>query len=148
MTAATDFPYMDAGDRNFSDKHLRTPLLPRGLPGTAGRGPDPMMLFREAFLHQTEKTVAEHGSRLIDADRRSIENAMADLREALKGNNAPTIISKTATLEQASAKIGEAIYSRQQGEAQRAGDRSTTDENVVDAEFTEIDDDGPHKKSA
>ena len=42
----------------------------------------------EAFLHTTEKTVADHGSKVGDADRRIIENAMADLREALKGNDA------------------------------------------------------------
>src|SRR5689334_4052633 len=42
----------------------------------------------EALLHSAEKTVVEHGSKLSDTDRRAVENAMSDLREALKGDDA------------------------------------------------------------
>src|SRR6202035_4766659 len=42
----------------------------------------------EALVHSTEKTLAEHGAKVGDADRRAIENAMADLKEALKGDDA------------------------------------------------------------
>src|SRR5712675_583833 len=49
----------------------------------------------EALLHATETTVREHGSRLSDGDRRAVENAMADLREALKGNDAALITAKS-----------------------------------------------------
>jgi molecular chaperone DnaK len=52
----------------------------------------------EALVHSTEKTVAEHGSKVGEADRRAIENAMADLKEALKGNDADAITAKTNTL--------------------------------------------------
>ena len=48
----------------------------------------------ETVLHATEKTVAEHGAKLSDTDRRAIENAMADLREALKGNDTALISSE------------------------------------------------------
>ena len=98
----------------------------------------------EALLHATESTVGEHGSKLSDADRRAVENAMADLREALKGNDAALITSRSNALQQASVKLGEAVYAQSQhssGTAPRSGN-----ENVVDAEFTEIDDD--KKKSA
>src|SRR3982075_1351263 len=61
----------------------------------------------EALLHATEKTVGEHGSKLSDADRRAVENAMADLREALKGNDAALITSRSNALQQASVKLGE-----------------------------------------
>jgi molecular chaperone DnaK len=98
----------------------------------------------EALLHATESTVGEHGSKLSDADRRAVENAMADLRKALKGNDAALITSRSNALQQASVKLGEAVYAQSQhssGTAPPSGN-----ENVVDAEFTEIDDD--KKKSA
>ncbi|QDW36111.1 molecular chaperone DnaK [Bradyrhizobium sp. KBS0727] len=97
----------------------------------------------EALLHSTETTVKEHGSKLSDADRRAIENAMADLREALKGNDAALITVKSNTLQQASVKLGEAVYAQSQ---HSPGTAPSGNENVVDAEFTEIDDD--KKKSA
>jgi len=100
----------------------------------------------EALIHTTEKSVAEHGANLAEGDRRAIEDAIADLREALKGNDAEAITAKTNTLAQASMKLGEAMYKAQQegGEAAAAADAAKND--VVDAEFTEVDDDT--KKSA
>ena len=105
----------------------------------------------EALVHSTEKALSEHGSKIGDADRTAIENAMADLKEALKGDDADAIQQKTNALAQASMKLGEAMYKQQQ-EAQgapgapgaAAGEKK--DEDVVDAEFTEVDDD--KKKSA
>jgi molecular chaperone DnaK len=103
----------------------------------------------EAFLHTTEKTVAEHGSKVGDADRRIIENAMADLREALKGNDAAAITAKTNALQQASTKIGEAVYAQSQNTSGTAGPGAGSgNENIVDAEFTEVEDDRNTKKSA
>src|SRR5882757_7590843 len=52
----------------------------------------------EAMLHATEKTTAEHGSKLADADRTAIENALSDLREALKGDDAAAIDAKASAL--------------------------------------------------
>jgi molecular chaperone DnaK len=101
----------------------------------------------EAFLHTTENTVAEHGSKVGDVDRRIIENAMADLREALKGNDAPSIAAKTNTLQQASTKIGEAVYAQSQNTSGTAG-AGSGNENIVDAEFTEVEDDKDTRKSA
>jgi molecular chaperone DnaK len=100
----------------------------------------------ESLLHATEKTVGEHGSKLSDADRRAIENAMADLREALKGNDAALITAKANALQQVSIKLGEAVYAQAQnssGTAQGAGS-----DEIVDAEFTEVEDDKGKKKSA
>src|SRR6202020_151801 len=42
----------------------------------------------EALVHSTERALSEHGSKIGEGDRRAIENAMADLKEALKGDNA------------------------------------------------------------
>jgi molecular chaperone DnaK len=108
----------------------------------------------EALVHSTEKTLAEHGSKVGEAERRAIENAMADLKEALKGDDAEAITAKTNTLAQASMKLGEAMY-KQAGEQPGGPDGSGApgadgkkEEDVVDAEFTEVDDDKKNKKSA
>jgi molecular chaperone DnaK len=107
----------------------------------------------EALVHSTEKALSEHGSKIGDADRTGIENAIADLKEALKGDDASAIQAKTNALAQASMKLGEAMYKQQQeaqssagggdGAASASGQKK---DDVVDAEFTEVDDD--KKKSA
>ena len=80
---------------------------------------------------------------------------MADLKEALKGDDADAIAAKTNTLAQASMKLGEAMYKSQQegqpgdggpGAGAAPGGEPGKKEDVVDAEFTEVDDD--KKKSA
>src|SRR5690242_6803367 len=107
----------------------------------------------EALVHSTEKALSEHGSKVGDAERTAIENAIADLKEALKGDDADAIQAKTNTLAQASMKLGEAMYKQQQeaqgGTPGAGGDGAASGEkkeDVVDAEFTEVDDD--KKKSA
>jgi molecular chaperone DnaK len=97
----------------------------------------------DALVHSTEKALAEHGSKIAESERRAIEDAVSDLKEALKGDDAEAIKAKTNTLAQASMKLGEAMY-KQQAEADAAKDAAKDD--VVDAEFTEVDDD--KKKSA
>ncbi len=102
----------------------------------------------EALVHSTEKALSEHGSKVGEADRKAIENALADLKEALKGDVATAIQAKTNTLAQASMKLGEAMYKQsQEGGGSGPGDAGgKKDDDVVDAEFTEVDDD--KKKSA
>jgi molecular chaperone DnaK len=107
----------------------------------------------EALVHSTEKALAEHGSKVGDAERTAIENAIADLKEALKGDDASAIQAKTNTLAQASMKLGEAMY-KQQADAQNPDTSESATgadgkkEDVVDAEFTEVDDEKNNKKSA
>jgi molecular chaperone DnaK len=109
----------------------------------------------DSLVHATDKALAEHGSKVGEQERRAIENAMADLKEALKGEDAAAITAKTNALAQASMKLGEAMYKQQQADAQGggpgagdAGGPSAPKEDVVDAEFTEVDDDKKNKKSA
>src|SRR5687768_1140780 len=99
----------------------------------------------DSMVHSTEKALAEHGSKVEESERRAIEDAMADLKEALKGDDAEAIKSKTNVLAQASMKLGEAMY-KQAAENDAAKDAAKDD--VVDAEFTEVDDDKNNKKSA
>jgi molecular chaperone DnaK len=110
----------------------------------------------EALIHATEKALAEHGSKVGESERTAIENAMADLREAAKGEDADAIRTKTNALAQASMKLGEAMYAQAQagaggGQGPGAGPegpKPESKEDVVDAEFTEVDDDKKNKKSA
>ena len=111
----------------------------------------------DALVHSTEKALAEHGSKIAESERRAIEDAVSDLKEALKGDDAEAIKAKTNTLAQASMKLGEAMYKQAQegaaaaggpGGAAPGGDGSGKTDDVVDAEFTEVDDDKKNKKSA
>jgi molecular chaperone DnaK len=102
----------------------------------------------EALVHSTEKTLAEHGSKVSEADRRGIENALADLKEALKGTDAEAITAKTNALAQASMKLGEAMYKQSAEQPASGGAGDAKKDDVVDAEFTEVDDDKKTKKSA
>jgi molecular chaperone DnaK len=108
----------------------------------------------DSLLHATDKAVAEHGSKVGEEERRAIETAIADLKEALKTDDADAIAAKTNALSQASMKLGEAMYKQSQGQ-DGGGDPGATGstgggakEDVVDAEFTEVDDDKKNKKSA
>src|SRR5438445_3954991 len=103
----------------------------------------------EAMIHATEKALAEHGSKVGENERRAIENAMADLREAVKGDDAEAIRAKTNALAQASMKLGEAMYKQAEQAAQggpgadggaggTGGTGGGAKEDVVDAEFTEV----------
>jgi len=111
----------------------------------------------EALIHSTEKSLAEHGSKVGEAERRAIEDALASLKEAVKGNDADDIKAKTNALAQASMKLGEAMYAQAQKDQAGPGGPGgpgadggaaggAPKDDVVDAEFTEVDDD--KKKSA
>jgi molecular chaperone DnaK len=101
----------------------------------------------DALIHSTEKAVSEHGSKVGDAERTAIENAIASLKSAIKSEEVEDIKAKTNALAQASMKLGEAMYKAQQGGGDGptpggdAGEEPKKDENVVDAEFSEVDDD-------
>ena len=101
----------------------------------------------DALIHSTEKAMAEHGDKIGGTEKTDIENAIADLKSALEGEDATGIQAKTQTLMQASMKLGEAMYQAQQGGAEggEAEGAAQADDGVVDAEFEEVSDD---KKSA
>src|SRR5512135_1220654 len=101
----------------------------------------------DALVHSTEKALSEHGDKVDAAERTNIENAIATLKEAVKTDDVESIQAKTQALAQASMKLGEAMYkaSQAQGgsETPPGGEAggSKPDDNVVDAEFSEVDDD-------
>ena len=99
----------------------------------------------ESILHATEKSVAQNKSKVGEGERRTVENAMADLREALKGDDAVSIVSKTNGLQQASIKF-EGIIQSHSSDASESANRK--EENIVDADFTEVEGERKDKKSA
>src|ERR1043165_1161993 len=80
----------------------------------------------ESLVHATEKQLAEHGASVDASIRKDIEDAISDLKEALKGTDAEAIKAKTNTLAQVSMKLGEAMY-RQQAESGAAKDAKKDD---------------------
>tara|TARA_R110000744_G_scaffold84678_5_gene165753 strand:+ start:1785 stop:3752 length:1968 start_codon:yes stop_codon:yes gene_type:complete len=100
----------------------------------------------EAMVHQTEKQLEEFGDKVPTADKELIETALAELKEVKDGEDLEAIQQKTQALVQASMKLGEAIYSAQQSEASEGETEEKADDDVVDAEFSEVDDDA--KKDA
>src|SRR6202790_4822397 len=68
----------------------------------------------DALIHSTEKAMSEHASKIDAGDRTAIENAISDLKEAIKSDDPDTIKPKTDALAQASMKLGEAMYKAQQ----------------------------------
>jgi len=104
----------------------------------------------EALVHTTEKQLSENESNAaVAAAKPDVEKAIAEVKEALGGEDAERIQSATAALAQAAMKIGEAIYAAQQGAGDADGGESGSgqaasssgDENVVDADFEEVKDD-------
>jgi len=96
----------------------------------------------ESALHAAEKATAEHGGKLAEADRQALDSAVAELREAIKGEDADAITTRLNALQQASMKLAQAAAEAAQGAA--GGPPEPGADDVVDAEFTEVDDDKPN----
>jgi len=110
----------------------------------------------EALVHQTEKSLEEHGDKVEAEDKATIESDLAALKEALEGEDGDAVQEKLEALVTSSMKLGEAIYKADQaaaeeamsegeaGDAGQAGDEA--DETIVDADFEEVDDDDDDRK--
>ncbi|MEM9669986.1 MAG: molecular chaperone DnaK [Pseudomonadota bacterium] len=102
----------------------------------------------ESLIHQTEKQLEEHGDKVDAQVKTDIEAASAELKTTLETENLEDIQAKTQALMQAAMKLGEAIYASQQeaaAHADAAADAAGDGDDVVDADFEEVDDE---KKSA
>ncbi|WP_223479090.1 molecular chaperone DnaK [Oricola indica] len=109
----------------------------------------------ESLIDSTEKSLKEYGDKVSAEDKQAIEDALSDLKEAV-GAETPdgeAIAAKTQALAEASMKLGQAMYEAQQAEETAAAEADAAadaagDDDVVDADFEEIDDDDDQKKSA
>jgi molecular chaperone DnaK len=98
----------------------------------------------DAMVHSVKKSLGEYGDKIGADDKARIEAALADAEEALKGNDKDTIEARTKALTEASHKLAEQMYSKEQAEAGGAGaaegGAKKAEEDVVDAEFEEVKD--------
>ena len=99
----------------------------------------------DGLVYTTEKAVSEHGDKIDEESKKAIETALEELKQAMAGEDAEAIKSKTEALAQASHKLAEVMYQQAQDSAEGAGEGAATDapqqnDDVVDAEFEEVDD--------
>jgi molecular chaperone DnaK len=100
------------------------------------------------LIHATEKSLRDLSDKVDSDERKQIETAIAELREAMKGDDKDAIEAKTASLSQVSGRLAERVYAQQQGGGEKAEQSAESRENargearedVVDAEFEEVDD--------
>ncbi|MFA9200033.1 MAG: Hsp70 family protein, partial [Cypionkella sp.] len=101
----------------------------------------------DSLVHATEKQLQEHGEKIDAGLKGEVEAAIAETKTALESDDVDAINAKAQALTEAAMKMGQAIYSQEQasaaggasgGDAGAAGERGP-DEEVVDAEFSEVD---------
>lgn len=97
----------------------------------------------ESLIHTTERQLADNGDKVDASLKSEIEAKIAEAKSAVEGGDADAMQAKTQELAQVAMKLGQAIYEKQQAsEASPGGDAagSGKDDDVVDAEFSEVDD--------
>ena len=109
----------------------------------------------ESLVHDTEKNLKEYGDKIGADDKGAIETAVQNVKDALESDDtsADDLKAKTDALMEASMKLGEAIYKSQQAEggaeaadaADAGAEEASADDNVVDADFEEVDPDQDKK---
>ena len=101
----------------------------------------------EGLIHGVEESLKDLGDKVEADEKAAVESAVSELQEALKGDDKEAIEAKTQALAEASAKIAEKAYAAEGGaEGAPTAEGSSADDDVVDAEFEEVNDD--EKKSA
>ena len=101
----------------------------------------------DALIHAAEKTLADLGEKASAEERLAVENAVSDLKTALEGDEKDTIEAKTAALGEASGGLAQKLYAEQAADGAEGGTESGTaaGDDVVDAEFEEVDKDDESK---
>ncbi|SDX38387.1 molecular chaperone DnaK [Ruegeria halocynthiae] len=97
----------------------------------------------ESLIHSTEKSVEEHSDKVDPTTVEAIELAIAALKDELETENADKIKSGIQNVTEAAMKLGEAIYKSQAEEGEEepaAADEAPGDDDIVDAEFEDLDD--------
>jgi len=99
----------------------------------------------ESLVHQARKSLTDLADKVDDATKTSVETAATELEEALKGDDKADIEAKTQVLMEASQKVSEQAYAdagaAQEGAEASADAGNAADDDIVDAEFEEVDDD-------
>ncbi|NEZ04147.1 molecular chaperone DnaK [Wenzhouxiangella sp. XN201] len=102
----------------------------------------------DAVAHATRTSLKENGENLDEGTKKQIEDALAKVDEAMKGDDKDAIESAVNELQQAGAELYKAAAEKAQAEeggaesaSEPGGESTSGEEEVVDAEFTEVDDD-------
>ena len=103
----------------------------------------------DSIIFSTEKSLKEHGDKVTEEEKKSIETGISDLKKALEGTDTEEVKKKVQDLTQASMKLGEAVYKSQQKDTSEKNDDQKTKkddkedvkEDVVDADFEDVKDD-------
>jgi molecular chaperone DnaK len=95
----------------------------------------------DSLVHATERQLVEHGDKVDAETKAAIEAAIADVKGVLDSGDADQIGQKSQVLAQVAMKLGEAVYAAEQAKAaEPAADAAKPADDVVDADFTEVDD--------
>ena len=96
----------------------------------------------ESLIHTTERQLADNGDKVDGGLKSEIEAAVAEAKSAVESGDADRMTEKSQALAQVAMKLGQAIYEKQaQADASpNAGSDEAPKEDVVDAEFSEVDD--------
>ena len=97
----------------------------------------------DGLIHAAEKTLNELGEKATGEERLGVENAISDLKKALESDDQDAIQTKTAALAEASGGLAQRLYAEQAEQGEGAEATSAGSDDVVDAEFEEVDDDKP-----
>ena len=92
----------------------------------------------DGLIHASEKTLSELGEKATSEERLGVETATSDLKSALEADDLEAIQAKTAALAEASGGLAQRLYAEQA--EQEGGDAAAAADDVVDAEFEEVDD--------
>jgi molecular chaperone DnaK len=98
----------------------------------------------EALVHSSKKSLADYGDKLEAGEKEKIEAAIKEAEAALKTDDKAAIEAKSQALAQVSQKLGEKMYAESQADNDKAApgaqSEAKADDNVVDAEYTEVKD--------
>ncbi len=97
----------------------------------------------DSLVHATEKQLSENGDKVDAGLKSEIEAAIAETRAAIESGNVDEMNAKAQNLTQLAMKMGQAIYEKEQAAGGDAGgaDHAAPQDDVVDAEFSEVDED-------
>jgi molecular chaperone DnaK len=101
----------------------------------------------DGLIHAAEKTLKDLGDKASSEERMSIESAVSDLKTVLEKDDKEAIEKKTAALAEASGALAQKLYSEQQAESSGEAQQAESGEDVVDAEFEEVDKDDQSKSA-
>ncbi len=98
----------------------------------------------ESLIHSTERQLADNGDKVDASLKAEIEAAVAEAKTAVEGGDVDAMTEKTNALTQVAMKLGQAIYEKEQAAQASPGAETASagagDDDVVDAEFSEVDD--------